>query len=171
MSLPASRTLYLITFLACLLIIASAYYMELVLGLQPCPLCWIQRICFILVGLISLAALLHNPQPRPPRKRAMAARGYAVGVLLATLFGATIAGRQIWLQHQPPETLASCLPSMDYMLDVLPFRDMLQLIFSGTADCAAVTWTFLGLSIAEGSMLLFILLTLFGLTQLLRSED
>lgn len=171
MSLPASRPLYLVVFLACLLILGSAYYMELVLGLQPCPLCWIQRICFILVGLISLAALLHNPQPKPPRKRALAARIYAIGLLIPTLFGAAIASRQIWLQHQPPEALPSCLPSMDYMRDVLPFRDMLQLIFSGTADCAAVTWTFLGLSIAEGSLLLFIMLTLFGLTQLVRSED
>ena len=171
MSLPASRPLYLLVFIACLLIMGSAYYMELVLGLEPCPLCWIQRICFILVGLVSLAALLHNPQPRPPRRRALTARLYAIALLLPTLFGAAIASRQIWLQHQPPESLPSCLPSMDYMLDVLPFRDILQLIFSGTADCAAVSWTFLGLSIAEGSLLAFIGLTLFGLTQLVRGED
>jgi disulfide bond formation protein DsbB len=85
--------------------------------------------------------------------------------------GAAVAGRQVWLQHQPADQLPSCLPSLDYMIDVLPMQEMLSLLFSGTADCAKVDWTFMGLSIAEGTLLAFIGLTLFGLMQLLRSSD
>ena len=48
---------------------------------------------------------------------------------------------------------------------------MVGLLFSGTADCAAVTWTFLGMSIAEYTLLAFVCFTVFGLVQLLRRTD
>ncbi|MFT6431682.1 MAG: disulfide bond formation protein DsbB [Halopseudomonas sp.] len=87
------------------------------------------------------------------------------------LLGAAVAGRQVWLQHQPSDQLPSCLPSLDYMIDVLPLQDIMRMLFSGTADCAKVDWTFLGLSIAEGTLLAFIAFGLFGLTQLFRTSD
>ena len=154
-----------------MLLLATAYYMEYVMELLPCPLCIIQRFAFLLIGLVCLAAVLHNPQPRNGRSRSLAARGYALGVSLLSIFGAATAGRQVWLQHQPSDQLPSCLPSLDYMVDVLPVFEMLTLLFSGTADCAKVTWTFLGLSIAECTLLAFIGFALFGLVQLLRGED
>lgn len=171
MPLPASRPLYLIAFIVCVLLLTTAYYMEYVMGLLPCPLCIVQRFAFMLVGLVCLAAVLHNPQPRNERKRSMAARGYAFAVILLASFGAATAGRQVWLQHQPADQLPSCLPSLDYMIEVLPLMEMLTLLFSGTADCAKVTWTFLGLSIAECTLLAFICFAFFGLIQLLRNED
>lgn len=171
MTLPASRPLHLIAFIVCVMLLATAYYMEYVMGLLPCPLCMVQRFAFLLIGLVCLAAVLHNPQPRSASRRSLAARGYAAGVLLLGVFGAATAGRQVWLQHQPADQLPSCLPSLDYMIDVLPVLEMLTLLFSGTADCAKVTWTFLGLSIAECTLLAFIGFALFGLVQLLRSED
>jgi disulfide bond formation protein DsbB len=57
------------------------------------------------------------------------------------------------------------------MIDVLPLQDIMHMLFNGTADCAKVDWTFLGLSIAEGTLLAFIAFSLFGLTQLFRSTD
>lgn len=172
MTQPASRPLYLLSFILCLALLVTAYYMEYVMGLEPCPLCIVQRVVFILLGLISLAAVLHNPQPRAQSgKRSSAARVYGLAVTLFAAFGVAIAGRQVWLQHQPADQLPSCLPSLDYMMDVLPFQEMLRLVFSGTADCAAVTWTFLGLSIAEYTLIAFIGFTLFGLAQLLRRND
>jgi protein dithiol:quinone oxidoreductase len=171
MTLPASRPLYFIALMICLLLLGSALYMEHVLGLIPCPLCMIQRGAFILIAVGCLAAMLHNPQPREGRRRSIAARVYAALIGLFSIFGAAIAGRQVWLQHLPSDQLPSCLPSLDYMMDVLPLREVLGLLFSGTADCAAVTWTFLGLSIAEGTLIAFICFTLFALVQLLRPED
>ena len=171
MTLPASRPLYLLAFIVCVLLLAAAYYMELVMGLLPCPLCIVQRFAILLIGLVCLAAVLHNPQPRANRRRSLATRFYAAGVLLLSIFGGATASRQIWLQHQPADQLPSCLPSLDYMIDVLPVVEMLTLLFSGTADCAKVTWTFLGLSIAECTLLAFIALGLFGLVQLLHRQD
>ena len=171
MTLPASRPLYLISFIACVLLLATAYYMEYVMELLPCPLCIIQRAVFLLIGLTCLAAVIHNPQPKPGYTRGIAARLYAVFVALLSILGAATASRQIWLQHQPADQLASCLPSLDYMLDVLPVVEMLTLLFSGTADCAKVTWTFLGLSIAECTLLAFTGLAIFGIVQLLRRQD
>lgn len=171
MTLPASRPFYLLCLIFCTTLIVIALYMEHVLDLEPCPLCIIQRVLFILVGLTSLIAVLHNPLPSTGDGRRPAARAYAFLLSLFAMLGAAVAGRQVWLQHQPADQLPSCLPSLDYMIDVLPFRDMLGLLLSGTADCAKVDWTFMGLSIAEGSLLAFIGLSLFGLVQLLRNTD
>lgn len=171
MTLPASRPLYLLAFITCVLLLAAAYYMEYVMGLLPCPLCIVQRFAFLLIGLVCLGAVLHNPQPKREHRRNLAARAYAFGVTLFAVFGGATASRQVWLQHQPADQLPSCLPSLDYMVDVLPVFEMLTLLFSGTADCAKVTWTFLGLSIAECTLLAFIGFALFGLVQLIRRED
>ena len=172
MTQPASRPLYLLSFILCLALLATAYYMEYVMGLEPCPLCMVQRVVFIFLGLISLAAVIHNPRPHTPSgTRPRTARVYGLAMIVFAAFGAAIAGRQVWLQHQPADQLPSCLPSLDYMMDVLPFQEMLRLVFSGTADCAAVTWTFLGLSIAEYTLIAFIGFALFGLAQLLRRTD
>lgn len=171
MTQPASRPLYLLSFILCLVLLAVALYMEHVMGLEPCPLCIVQRVVFIVLGLISLAAMLHNPTPGASGKRPVASRVYGLLITLTGAFGVAIAGRQVWLQHQPADQLPSCLPSLDYMMDVLPFQEMLRLVFSGTADCAAVTWTFLGLSIAEYTLIAFIGYVVFGLLQLLRRND
>lgn len=171
MALPASRPFYLLAVIFCTTLMVIALYMEHVLGLVPCPLCIIQRVLVILVGLIALIAVLHNPLPTLAGGRRPAARVYAFVLTLFSVLGAAVAGRQVWLQHQPADQLPSCLPSLDYMVDVLPLQEILGLLFSGTADCAKVDWTFLGLSIAEGTLLAFIGLSLFGLVQLFRSTD
>ncbi|PCD00094.1 disulfide bond formation protein B [Halopseudomonas pelagia] len=171
MALPASRPFYLLAVIFCTTLMVIALYMEHVLGLVPCPLCIIQRVLVILVGLIALIAVLHNPLPKLAEGRRPAARVYAFVLTLFSVLGAAVAGRQVWLQHQPADQLPSCLPSLDYMVDVLPLQEILGLLFSGTADCAKVDWTFLGLSIAEGTLLAFIGLSLFGLVQLFRSTD
>ena len=165
MTLPASRPLYLIALssVCCYWPPRITEYMELL----PAR-CAIQRFAFLL-GPVCLAAVLHNPQPRNGRA-ASGARGYA-SASACCRFRCATAGRQVWLQHQPSDQLPSCLPSLDYMVDVLPVFEMLTLLFSGTADCAKVTWTFLGLSIAECTLLAFIGFALFGLVQLLRGED
>jgi protein dithiol:quinone oxidoreductase len=171
MTLPASRPLYFIAFAVSALLLLTALYMEHVMGLLPCPLCMIQRGAFVVIALICLAAMLHNPKPAEGRRRSAAARVYPALLAFFSIFGAAIAGRQVWLQHLPSDQLPSCLPSLDYMMDVLPLREVVGLLFSGTADCAAVTWTFLGLSIAEGTLIAFICFTFFAVLQLLRQDD
>lgn len=56
------------------------------------------------------------------------------------------------------------------MMEALPFQDIVRMVLHGTADCAEVTWTLLGLSIPEWSLLAFAGLAALGLLQLLRRD-
>jgi disulfide bond formation protein DsbB len=49
------------------------------------------------------------------------------------------------------------------MMENFPLARTLKTLFSGTGECAAVDWTFLGLSIAEWSMIWFAALFLYSL--------
>ena len=142
MSLARSRSLFLIAFIGCLGLMGIALYLEHVVGLEPCPLCIVQRVCVMAFGLICLAAFVHNPA-------VLGRRVYALLALLAAGTGAATAGRQVWLQSLPPDQLpATCMAmSMDYIMDYLPLQDMIRVMFTGTADCAEVTWTLLGMSL------------------------
>ncbi|WP_287031199.1 disulfide bond formation protein B [Pseudomonas sp. UBA6310] len=162
-SLASSRSLFLLAFVACVLVMAGALYLEHVVGLEPCPLCILQRICVIAFGLVCLVAAIHGPRRRGRRV-------YSVFALIAAVAGAAVAGRQVWLQKIPADELPACLPSLDYMMEALPFQDIIRLVLHGTADCAEVKWTLFGLSLPEWSMLAFAGLILFALFQLLRSD-
>ncbi|UVE17653.1 disulfide bond formation protein B [Pseudomonas sp. LS44] len=161
MSLGSPRSLFFFAALGCLVMMGAALYLEHVVGLQPCPLCIVQRICVILFGLICLIAAVHAPARGGQRV-------YASLALLSAAAGAATAGRQVWLQSVPADQLPACLPSLDYMMEALPFQDIVRLVLHGTADCAEVSWTLFGLSIPEWSLLGFAGMILFALYQLLR---
>ena len=85
---------------------------------------------------------------------------YTTMLLIITLIGAGIAGRQIWLQHLPADQVPECGPGLDYLLEVFPLAETLKMVFTGSGECAEVHWTFAGLSIAEWSLVCFILILL-----------
>jgi len=122
-------------------------YLEQILGLPPCPLCMTQRVFVVLWGVIALIAALHNPAR-------MGRRIYATLCALAALAGAAIAVRHVWIQHLPPDQVPACGPSLQYMLDTLPFSETLSLVLMGDGECAAIHWTFLGLSIPEQTLVM-----------------
>ncbi|SEL18978.1 disulfide bond formation protein DsbB [Atopomonas hussainii] len=161
MPLFAPRPLFLLMFLACLAIVGGALYMEHVLGQEPCPLCIIQRIEVIAMGLVCLLAAVHNPA-------GVGRRVYAGLALFIAAAGVATAGRQVYLTTLPADQVPACLPPLDYMLEAFPLWEILSKMLSGTADCAKVDWTLLGLSIPELSLLAFCGLALVALMQLLR---
>lgn len=161
--MPSSRVLNFAGFIACAALIAFAYFLEYVQGLEPCPLCMAQRIAVIAVGLVLLAAALHNPA-------ALGRRLYAGFTILFALGGAALATRQLWLQSLPPDQVPACGPGLYYMLEVFPLSEVLMTMLQGTGDCAKVDWTFLGLSIAGWTFVWFGLFILFGVYQLLRKQ-
>lgn len=132
------------------------------MGLEPCPLCWLQRFGFMGAGLVSLLAFLHGPV-------GFGNRVYGFFLVLTAGAGLGIAGRQLWLQSLPEDQVPACGPSVDYMLDVLPWFDVLKTALKGTGDCAEVVWRFLGLSIPGWTALFFILVILVGLLMMFRS--
>jgi disulfide bond formation protein DsbB len=153
------RALFALVFVVCAGLLGVAFYMEHVMGLEPCPLCWLQRFGFMGVGLVSFVAALHGP-------KSLGVRVYGMLLVATAGAGLGVAGRQLWLQNLPPDQVPACGPSVDYMLEVLPFMDVLTTALKGTGDCAAVVWRFLGLSIPGWSAVFFALLVISGLIML-----
>ena len=143
-------------FLFCAGVLGYAYYMQFQHDLEPCPLCIFQRVAFIFTGLVFLAAALHHA-------RRVGSRLYALLIAAGSFAGAAIAARHVWLQHLPPELVPECGPSPDYMLDVLPRSETLRMVFTGSGECAEVSWVFLGLSMPEWALLCFLGLGIVGL--------
>jgi disulfide bond formation protein DsbB len=126
-------------FLACAGLIAYALYAEHVLGLAPCPLCIFQRVAVIIVGVLFLLAALHDPG-------ALGARIYGVLVGIAALGGVAVAARHIWIQAQPPGTVAACGADLDYLMDIMPVTEVVTKVLTGSGECGKIDWTLLGLS-------------------------
>ena len=106
-------------------------------GMEPCPLCLMQRLWFLIAGLIAYGGLAHNPRWGI----------YPLLTMVAALTGGGFAIRQLWLQSLPDEQASSCgPPGLDYMFEVLPLSDVLKAMASGTSDCASEP-PFLGIPI------------------------
>ena len=152
---PSSRQVFLLIFLACLGLMGFGLYLQHVQNLEPCPLCILQRYAFVATGAIALLAAAHGPGR-------IGQAIYVLFVILSAGAGAVVAGRQTWLQHNPPQAL-DCGPDLAYMLDAFPLSQALPKIFKGEGDCAKVVWKFLGLSIPEWALAWFALFVLAGL--------
>lgn len=136
-------------FLICTGLIGFAIYLQHVEGLEPCPMCILQRYAFIAVGVIALVAALHNP-------RGWARWIYGVLLILAAGFGGGVAARHAWLEHNPPN-IFDCGADLGYLVDSFPLAEALPMIFRGSGDCTKVLWRFLGLSIAEWALVWFVI--------------
>ncbi|WP_180022324.1 disulfide bond formation protein B [Acinetobacter sp. YH16044] len=149
-------------FLASVIGMSFALFLEHVQGLEPCPLCVFQRIGLIGLGIISLIALIHNPASNWGK------RIYASLGTLSILWSAGVAARHIWLQNLPPDKVPSCGPGLDYWVETLPLKSVFEQVLTGSGECAKVDWTFLGQSLPVWSLVFFAVLTLLSLWQLLR---
>lgn len=129
-----------IGFVACVALMAYALYAQHVLGLEPCPLCIFQRVAVIAVGVLFLIAALHNPSSKG------GATAYGVLIDLAALIGMAISARHIWIQAQPPGSVAACGADLDYLLDIMPLTEVINKVLTGSGECGKVDWTLLGLS-------------------------
>jgi len=148
-----SRRAYALGFLICLGLLGFALYLQHYEQQDPCPLCILQRIVFIVLAVVFLIAALHGPG-----RLGSAIYGSALFVVAAV--GATLAARHVWLQHLPPRQVPECGPGLEYLLKKLPLGQVLEKVFKGSGECAEVGWRFLSLSIAEWSLLWFIVLGL-----------
>ena len=79
------------------------YYLQEKLGLEPCPMCILQRYALIAVGVTALVAGIHGPRDR-------GVRIYSALVVLLSIAGGGVAIRHSYLQHFPPK-VESCSPT------------------------------------------------------------
>ena len=144
-----SRKFFVAVFTICLGLLIFGLYLEHFQGLEACPLCIFQRVAYTAIMLIALIGAIHNPKN-------LLQIIYKLLIVISSIAGAAIAGRQIWLQHLPPELVPECGPGLDYMFNVFPFGEALKMIFTGSGECAEVKWRFIGFSIAEWSLIMFV---------------
>ena len=152
-------------FVTCVALMATALWLQHVEGLEPCPLCVLQRGAVILLGVLMLVGAIHDPGT-------LGRRVYGVAITIAAVAGAAVAGRHVWLQSLPPGEAPECGPGLEYMLGAFPITEVIGMVLSGSGECAEVQWTFLALSIPEWTLLMFVAFALFGLSLIaLRSAN
>jgi protein dithiol:quinone oxidoreductase len=152
----APRRLFALSAAACALLLAFGFYLQYFDDQDPCPLCLVQRGFYFCLLLSFATAAIHAPGTTGNKV-------YSAVALLFAAGGAGVAGRQVWLQHLPADLVPACGPDLYFMLENLPLARTIEKLFKGSGQCAEVTWRFLSLSIAEWSLLWFVL---FGLVAL-----
>ncbi len=133
----------------CVVMLAFGLYLQIVVGLNPCPMCIVQRYALIFVAIIAAFAGASSMKSIHI--------GGAFLLLLGSGFGAFVAARQSFLQWYPPE-VASCGRDFYGMIENFPLNRVIPMIFKGSGDCSAVDWTFLGGSIANWSFVCFVMI-------------
>jgi disulfide bond formation protein DsbB len=155
------RVLNLAGFIGCAGLMAYALFAQHGMQLEPCPLCILQRLAVIALGLIFLLAAVQNPGR-------VGAAVYAVLLALVTVAGAGVAGRHVWLQNLPPDKVPACGPGLDFMLEAFPLAEALQMVLSGSGECAEVSWSLLGLSMPAWVLIAISAAGLYGIVINLR---
>jgi disulfide bond formation protein DsbB len=130
--------------------LAFGYYLQFVVGLDPCPLCIIQRLLLFAVGVAFLVAAIHHPTGR------FGAGLYGGVIALIAALGSAVAGRQVWLQHTPADQRPACGPALDHLLSVFGPIEGLRRVLRGSGECGEVDWTLFSFSIPEWTLAAFL---------------
>jgi disulfide bond formation protein DsbB len=139
----------------CALGLATGLFVQHVLGYEPCSLCVLQRLGFllILVAAVPLALL---------SSRRLATSALAAVVVAAAVLGLGVAGYQVWLQAFPP-LVTACGAGIGAYLEGWPFEAALRWVLDAQGDCARSSFTLVGLSLPQWGLVAFAFLTVAAL--------
>jgi disulfide bond formation protein DsbB len=154
--LPRRRAAFFLGFLTCAALMGWALWLQYNDGLEPCPLCMLQRAAIVAIGLVFLVGTFHEPGR-------VGAWIYALLLLVVAALGAGFATRQVWLQSLPADQVPACGMGLGYMLDTMPFVDVVRRVLEGSGECADKAWVFLGLSIAGWTLAFFVAIAFIGI--------
>ena len=157
----SARTANFLGFLACAALLGYAYFAQFVMHLDPCPLCIFQRVGVFATGVVFLLAAAQDP-------KGWGRRVYAALIALASAATIGVAVRQLYIQSLPPDAVPTCGASLRFMLKVLPLKDVLVKVLSGSGECAKIDWRFLGLAMPAWVLIAAVALGVFGLWANLR---
>lgn len=146
------RAWFLFVGLACAALLGWGYYKQHVDFVDPCPLCILQRLAFLWMGVFGLIAAVHGPAR-------VGQWLYGMLVIIGGAVGMVLSGRHVWLQNLPAGQVPDCGMGLNYMLDTMPIMAVFREVFYGAGECAEVMWTFLGLSIPAWALVWFTGLT------------
>ena len=154
------RQLQNVLSLMTLFVLAASFYFQYIQGLQPCPLCLMQRFCTMALLLFCMMGACLSTLKR--------GRLVAVFQMLTALAGMFFAVRQMWLQSLPQGQVSVCLPGLDILMQYFSWHDVLRALLWGAGDCAEVTWQWLGLSMPAWALVYFITLFVVSLAVFLQ---
>src|SRR5438552_3865420 len=144
------RLVFAAIFAASAGLLGFGYYLQEYVGLEPCPMCILQRYAFVAIGLIALLGAIHGPGR-------VATGVYAALIVLFAIGGGGTAMRHSYLQHFPPK-METCGTDLEFLLNAFPLSQAMPKIFAGTGSCSKVDWSFLGLTIPEWGLAWYVLL-------------
>ncbi len=123
----------------------ASLYLQYVNGLEPCPLCLMQRLCvFLLLLLLSVSLKLNY------------SRSLCGGQFVIAAAGLFFSLRHLWLQSLPSTAAPACMPGLDVLIHYFPWQTVAQSLLWGTGDCAESSWNFLGITLPGWSALYFL---------------
>ncbi|MDP2824141.1 MAG: disulfide bond formation protein B [Sulfuritalea sp.] len=158
------RGLFAATGFAALGLVAGGVILANTMNLAACPLCILQRMLYLLLALETVVAwtLAGSSHPNAQPRRAAAL------VMAATaLTGAGIAAYQTWLQRFAKGV--SCTADQPWWESFVNWAgSQWPLMFEASGLCSEAGWKFLGLSIAEWSLIAFSSMTIAMLAAMLR---
>lgn len=154
--LPRRRVAFFLGFVICAALMSWAFWLQYGEGMEPCPLCMLQRAAVVAIGLIFLVGTFHEPGR-------VGAWIYALLLLAVAALGAGFATRQVWLQSLPADQVPACGMGLGYMLETMPFVDAMRRVLEGSGECAEKAWVFLGLSIAGWTLAFFVAIAFIGI--------
>lgn len=153
----SKRSCNLLAAIGCFVLIAIAYfYMENYLYLNPCPLCYAQRIVLGIMGVFFLLAAIF------PGGNILS-KVHGIWLFLLSAGGASLSIRHLYLQNLPKDKAPACGQDFYALVESTPFAEAIQTMLTGTGDCAEVQWTMMGLSIPGWTLIAFIGFAFWGL--------
>ena len=154
-NLFSGKSGYILGAVACFATVALALLIQTKYNLEPCPLCITQRMFFMGLGVLFLIGAFVKPA-------SLLQKIFTFLQVATALGGAGWAIRHWYLQAHKGEIIADCGVGFDYMFENFPLKKMFTLIFKGTGDCAAIDWTFAGLTLPQLALITFIAFAIYA---------
>ncbi len=130
----------LLIFLICAGVISYVYYSQYSMHATPCPLCIVQRLVLIAVGVLALIFGLFGVSGIFNKIVSIVIGGI-------TAFGINVAIRHLHLMNLPPDQQPlSCGMPLDVQFQRLPFSGFLHYVLQGDAECGSVNWLVFGMN-------------------------
>lgn len=133
--------------LGCFGLVGVGMELQNLLRLAPCPMCIFQRVLYLVIGLLALLGFL-----------VPVARVVWAGLIgLLALLGVGVAAYQTWMQAFPSLATECGYAEPNLMERLVDWLGMQwPSMFLATGFCASRDWVFLGMSMANWSLLIFI---------------
>lgn len=136
-------------------VLASAFYIEKINNLEPCPLCIMQRLCTFILGFGCFVAFGLASLQR--------ARMISVVQIVTAVLGIYFASRQLWLQSLPTADGQMCMPGLEAVMSHVSFGNLIKTFLWGSASCSDVSWSVFGLTMPAWALMYFIVIAVINI--------